>query len=399
MMPTILFVDAEPFVHKALRRTLRAMQDRWILRFTADPDVALALLAGEPVDVLITELVFPNHSGPDFLKAVRERYPRVVRIILSGYADRNIIVQSVDLAHQFLAKPCEDSQLTATIRKSFLVKGLLDHEPLKQVVGRIHALPSLPTHYLALMKALQSPDITFEQVGALVARDLGLVTRLLKMVNSSYFGLAQQVSSPAKAVGLLGLKLVQTIVLAAGTFDQFKTIQRKGFSIERMWEHATQTAAMAKIIAGALGMDRPGVDGAFMAGMLHDIGKLLVAAHLPAEFELVIRHMERQATDMATAEMHILGTTHAAIGAYLLGLWGLPDTIIEAAAFHHNPAALGEQGLGPVAITHIANAFAHAGSALDDIARPIMGLDDDFMAGLGLTPRLRQLQILCARSP
>ncbi|MBR9982568.1 MAG: hypothetical protein KFF50_16170 [Desulfatitalea sp.] len=143
-----------------------AMQDRWTLRFTADPHVALALPAGESVDVLITELVFPNHSGPDFLKpdflkTVRERYPRVVRIILSGYADRNIIVQSVDLAHQFLAKPCEDSQLTATIRKSFLVKSLLDHEPLKQLVGRIHALPSLPTHYLALMKALQSPDVTF----------------------------------------------------------------------------------------------------------------------------------------------------------------------------------------------------------------------------------------------
>ncbi|MCJ8502600.1 response regulator [Desulfatitalea alkaliphila] len=397
MPPVVLFVDAEKFVHKALRRSLRNLQPDWTLRFATDPPAALAVMAREPVDVLVSELVFPGYDGVDFLRTVRERHPAAVRILLSGYADRNILVQSVDLAHQFLAKPWEDATLAATIDRAFLVKRLLDHRPLKELIGRIGALPSLPARHLSLMAALRDPEVTFEAVGEQVAADLGLATRLLKLVNSSYFGLAQQVSSPAKAVSLLGLDLVQAIVLAAGTFDQFTALQRRGLAIAPMWAHAGRTAALARIIAQAAGLDRAGLEAAFMAGMLHDVGKLPLAAHLPAEFEAVTRYMQVHGCDMATAENQLLGTTHAAVGAYLFGLWGLPDIIIAAAAFHHQIALRSGQTFDGVLIVHVANAFAHAGPLLSDLARPVPGLDDAYLARIGMASRIAQWRTLCAR--
>ena len=283
--------------------------------------------------LLITEMVFTGgQSGPGFLFAVRDQHPDTVRIILSGYVDRDITLQTVDLAHQFLAKPCDDDDLKRTISKAFLMRDLLSHEPLKQLAARIDSLPSLPTLYAELVKALDSEDSSIQEIGDIISKDPGLTAKILKMVNSSFFGVLQRVSNPAKAVNLLGLDLVQTIVLASGTFEKFNKLKLKGVSIERMWDHAMATALLAKTIAQEARLDRSDVDTAFMSGLLHDIGKLLIAANMPDEYQSVTDHMSANGCSMASSENQIIGTTHAAIGAYLLGLWGLPDPIIEAVA-------------------------------------------------------------------
>ncbi len=399
MLQSILFVDSERFVHKALQRSFRDMRDLWRIHFVAHPTEGLALMARETVDIVITEMVFAGGSGHDFLETVRNRYPQTVRIILSGYVDRTIILQSVDLAHQFLSKPCDDADLKATIARAIFIKDLLANEALKQVVARTDSLPSLPAHYLELIEVLESEEASIKTVADLLAGDLGLVTKLLKLVNSSYFGFSQRIVNPVKAVSLLGLDLIQAFVLAAGIFDQYKRLKLHGISIEQMWTHAMTTAAIAKTIAQSSGMDRKAIDLAFMAGMLHDTGKLLLAAHLPASYKAVIRHMKRHRCDMISAEMPLLGTTHAAVGAYLLGLWGLPDTIIDAVAFHHSPALKADQGFGAVAVTHIADAFANGAAVLRRTQSLIDGLDYVFLEKIGMRDRIPAWRMLCAPEP
>jgi putative nucleotidyltransferase with HDIG domain len=397
MPQTILFVDSERFVHKALQRSFRDMRDQWRIRFAANPDEGLALMACETVDVVITEMVFAGGSGHAFLEAVRDRYPQTVRIILSGYVDRNIILNTVDLAHQFLSKPCDDTDLKTTIARAILIKDLLANEALKQVVARTDSLPSLPALYLELMETLNSNEASIQTVGELLAGDLGLVTKLLKLVNSSYFGFSQRIVNPVKAVGLLGLDLIQAFVLAAGIFDHFKRLKMNGIFIEQMWTHAMTTAAIAKIIAQASGMDRKAIDSAFMAGMLHDIGKLLMAVHLAESYKAVIRYMKRHQCDMVSAEMPLLGTTHAAVGAYLLGLWGLPDAIIDAVAYHHFPALKAEQGFGTVAIAHIADAFANQSGALRHTDHLVDGLDYIYLEQIKMRDHIPAWRILCVK--
>lgn len=393
--PKILFVDEEQFVRKALQRSFRDMRDAWEMRFAGTPDDGLAYMDRETIEVLITEVVFTEHDGLAFLDTVRSKYPHTVRIILSGYVDQDTLLKTVDLAHQFISKPCEDSDLKATIARAFVMKELLDQEPLKRVVVHIDALPSLPALYLELVETLQTDAASFQKVGEIISKDLGLSVKLLKMVNSSFFGLPQRVSSPAKAVSLLGLDLVRGIVLACGTFDKFKGLKFRGFSIEQMWDHATDTAAIAKVVAQQAGFDPKDIDLAFTAGLLHDIGKLLIAAYLPDSYKAVVHHLRANRCSMAAAEIHVLGTTHAPIGAYLLGLWGLPDPIIDAAAYHHRPGDSSGRPLSFAAVTHIANAFANAGPDLVNIGSGVEDLDYTFLQDAGLLDRIEQWQAAC----
>lgn len=397
MAKTILFVDEEEYARKALQRAFRDMHAEWTIRFAVDPGKGLETLAAEPVDVLVTEMVFDGQGGLDFLDAVRRNFPHTVRIVLSGYVDRDVLLKSADLAHQYISKPCDDNALKATIARAFMLKDLLDLAPLEQVLTRIGALPSLPARYMELMEVLQAEEVSIQRVADIVAQEPGLVAKLLQLVNSSFFGRPQRVSTAAKAVSLLGLDLVRAIVLASGTFDQFKRLRVKGIAIDAMWTHAAATAAMAKAIAQAGGLDAKTVDTAFTCGLLHDIGKLLIAAHLSVPFKEIVARMKKEGCSMASAEMAVLGTTHAAVGAYLLGLWGLPADLVDAAAAHHTPGTQGGRGLDGVVITHIANGFANAGKDLGDPRRPIDGLDYAFLEEAGLMASVQQWRVLCGR--
>jgi putative nucleotidyltransferase with HDIG domain len=357
-------------------------------------------MAQQEVDVLVTEMVFTSGpSGLDFLESVRNRHPQTVRIILSGYVDRDITLKTVDLAHQFLSKPCDDSDLKATIAKAFLMWNLLAQDSLKKVVARIDALPSLPSLYVELVEALKAENSSVQQVADIVSKDLELTAKLLKLVNSSFFGLPQRVAHPAKAVSFLGLDLVQSIVLASSAFEKFNHLALKGFSIAQLWDHAIQTAVLAKAIAQEADLARADVDTAFMAGLLHDIGKLLIASNLPEEFRAIIEQMRVCRSSMAAAEKQLLGTTHAAIGAYLLGLWGLPDAIIDAVAYHHQPGANSGDRLGITGIVHVADGFGNAVRDAHDLAGAIPDdLDWAYLDRIGCAAKITQWQRLCSQS-
>lgn len=396
MTGSIIFVDEERYIHKALKRSFRKMSDQWAIRFVSSPQEALQAMGESPADVVVTETIFTGEDGVAFLQAVRQKHPQMVRIILSGYSDRDVILKSVDVAHQYLAKPCDDDTLKATISRAFLMKELLAQGPLKKVVSQIDSLPSLPALYVELVEELKSEDASLEKVGDIIAKDISLTAKILKLVNSAFFGLPQEITSPAKAVSLLGMDIIQAIVLTTGTFEKFKHLKFKGFSIADMWQHAMMVASFAKVIAKQAGLDRKAGETAFMAGLLHDIGTLLIASHLPEEFTQILKMKEEQSISISDAEMAVVGTTHAAVGAYLLGLWGLPDAIIDAAAFHHSPSDRPYEGLSPLVIAHVADALVHSetnGNSNNGVAH---GLDYDFIATANLEGQIDDWKLHCA---
>ncbi|MCP4747702.1 MAG: response regulator [Desulfobacteraceae bacterium] len=394
MPKTILFVDEEEFIQKALARRFRKMRNEWDIKFASSPIEAARALANESVDVIITETVFSEHSGLDLLKAVQQKLPQIVRIILSGYSDRDVILKSVDLAHQYLAKPCDDNALQETIIRAFMMQELLNQKALKNAISQIDSLPSLPSLYMELVEELKSENASIQTAGDIIAKDLGLTTTVLKLVNSSFFGLPRHISNPAHAASLLGLDLIKAIVMTSGTFDKFKKLRFPGFSLEQLWAHAMATASFAKCIGNQCGLDKKQNDMAFMAGLLHDIGKLLIAAHLPGEFKQILKILKNNQTCASEAEFETIGTSHAAIGAYLLGLWGLPKPIVEAAAYHHDLNAAKESN-ELNAIVHVANAFANAGTRLCESQIQISGLDDQFLQKNGLLEQIAPWRSAC----
>jgi HD-like signal output (HDOD) protein len=392
----ILFVDKERFFLKAIKRSFRNSGNAWNLLLASSPAQALETAESVGVDVVITGLVFSGQSGLDLLNEFKNRHPQTMRIILSGHTDHDLILKSVDLAHQFLAKPCDDSDIIDAISRACMVKNLLDHEPLRMVATQIGALPSMPCLHIELVEELNSEDTSIEKIGDIISKDWGLTAKVLKLVNSSFFGPSQRITNPAKAVSLLGMDLVRSVVSKSNTFDQFNENGPKGFSVETLWEHATATAIMAKRISKYAGLDESAVEASFVGGLLHDIGKLVLAIHLPEKLSIIAQHMDNSTAPMFQAETAIFGTTHAAIGAYLLGLWGIPFQIVEAAAFHHTPGKSKANGLSPATIVHVANAFANAGFQLNDCNDIIDGIDYEFLENAQLLDQFEQWRKVCA---
>ena len=395
MKRNILFVDDEPKILQGLIRMLRGMRGEWAMTFSESGPEALEILAREPFDVVVSDMRMPEMDGAQLLAEVKRCYPNVVRMILSGHSDKEMIMKSVRPTHQYLSKPCEAETLKSTIRRTCDLRDLLAHDSLTGVVSRMESLPSLPSLYSEIMELLESPDASIQKVGQIIAKDLGMTAKLLQLVNSAFFGIPRHISSPAQAVSLLGLDTVKALVLTVGVFSRFEQTRLPYFRINELMDHSTKTGAMAKELAKAEGIDKCMVDDAFMAGLLHDIGKLVLAANISDKYGEVLNLVRDEKMAFCEAEYEILGTTHAHVGAYLIGLWGLSDPIVEAIAFHHSPGICFSQGVCPLTAVHIGNALEHEDSHTFTMDAPISGVDYEYLDKLGLTERLPGWKEIC----
>src|SRR5882757_4698210 len=207
------------------------------------------------------------------------------------------------------------------------------------------------------MEALASPDTSLEQIGDIIASDPAMTAKILQLVNSAFFGIARRISNPAEAVQFLGVGRVRSLVLSLHVFSCFDEFHPKSFSIERVWKHSMSTGLVAQKIARMQKVERPVIDETYVAGMLHDIGKVMLAASLPDAYEKAVQLAAGEKIPLIQAEREVFGVNHAQVGAYLLGLWGLPITIVEAVAFHHQPQESAVKTFSPLTAVHLASAF------------------------------------------
>lgn len=358
-MKRLLFVDDEPRILQALQRQLYPMRGEWKMTFVPGGQQALEAMAQERVDVIVTDMMMPGMDGAQLLEQVTRLYPQTVRVVLSGHADRESVLKLVGPAHQYLSKPCHAEDLRAALGRAFALRDLLGNDVLKQLAARLQSLPVLPALYTELTQELQKEEPALERIGDIVSRDVGLTTKLLQLVNSAFFGLPQPLSSAREAVVYLGLSTLRAIVLSVQVFSQFDPKRIQDFSIERLAQHSWITGIFARRIGEAERLPAHVIEQCFVAGMLHDVGRLVLAAGLPTEYSRVIEKVQSKAGCLSDTEREQFGATHAEVGAYLLGLWGLPDAIVEAVALHHNPAGATTLAMSPVAAVHVADVLAN----------------------------------------
>lgn len=382
----ILFIDKEPRVLAGLRRALHSEREVWDMVFTESPQLALEAFDQAPFDVIVTDV---RMSGGDdeLLRDIMSRYPSTVRIVLSSEAQRETMLRAVGPMHQYLAKPCDPDTLKATLARACALNDLLTNERLRRLVTRMERLPSLPSLYFDIMEELRAPDPSAKRVGEIIAKDLGMSAKVLQVVNSAFYALRQQISSPAHAVVLLGLDSIRILVLSLHVFQQFETLPVRCLSLRSLWRHSILVATAAKRIVDLETADPRAADRAFMAGLLHDVGKLVLAVNLPREYGTAMHRAEANRIALHEAESEVLGATHAEVGAYLLGIWGLPDTIVMATAHHHNVSDGARGAFGPLAAVHICDVLITEITPLARIgARPAM--DTRYVAELGLLDHL-----------
>ncbi|NTV52039.1 MAG: HDOD domain-containing protein [Candidatus Firestonebacteria bacterium] len=353
----ILFVDDEANVLQALQRMLRTLRDEWDIETADSGPAALARMAAASFDVIVSDMRMPGMDGAQLLAEVRQRYPQTIRIILSGQSDQESILRSVGPTHQYLSKPCSAEMLKSTVGRACAIRDILSQDTLRQLLSKIHNLPSLPSLYLEVMKELQSPDASIERVGRIIAKDPAMSAKILQLVNSAFFGFPTRITHPSRAVTILGLEKVKALVLSIHVFSEFQASQLPGFSLESLWDHSLKVANFAKLIAADVGAAPTMVDDCFSAGLLHDTGRLILAGNMTADYARMLAWAQQQKSSLELAEEEIFGATHAEVGAYLLGLWGLPHPIIEAVALHHTPRECFNLEFSPLAAVHVADAL------------------------------------------
>ncbi len=354
----ILFIDTDKSQLKNLENNLSSINKRWTIHFASTADEAMAHLRTCPFDVIASDFCVEGFQGSELLDEIKKRQPGSIRFIISETINSENCLQYIGYAHQFVTKPYEPSELISLIKKSLRLKNIFLNERAAKGVASIEDLPSLPDLYITLEKELRKEDVIISDIGKLIGQDVGMTAGLLKLVNSPFFGLYSKVTKPEQAATLLGLDNLKGLVLGIHLFNSTKEVNID-FSIKDLGLHCQYTALMGRAIIKAEGGSNELAEHTFLAGFMHDIGKLVLATSYTEEYATILSIVRGENMPIQEAERDILGFTHAEVGAYLLAIWGFDEDIIEAIYCHHEPQRLGSTDLSPAVAIHVANSFDH----------------------------------------
>lgn len=332
MTMRVLFVDDEPAVLSSLRRLLRQSRRDWDVHFAAGGHEALDMMASHELDAVVSDAQMPGMDGATLLERTKELHPTVARIMLSGEVKTETALRVAAAAHQFLAKPCPAEQLCAVIeRVSSLRRILMDPTALAAVAG-IGALPSPPGNLVRLNQMLRDEDATMDDIAGAIAEDVAITTKMLQVVNSSFFGVRTHITTISRATGMLGQRTIQALAAASGIMRAYEGASSS--FVAALEHHSTTVARIAAEHAP------PELrEALFASALLHDVGWLVLADGAPARFrDFLKRYPDSPGGD--GLEREFFGATHDEIGAALLALWGLPEETIEAAAWNVGPATI-----------------------------------------------------------
>jgi HD-like signal output (HDOD) protein len=334
-MKRILFVDDDLRLLEALRVGLLPRADDWSMTFVESGARALEELEKSPQDVIVADVRMPGMDGAQLLRTVRERWPDIVRIVLSGAADIGDVLRLLPVAHQYLSKPCQAKRLEEVIERSLDLKAILSKSVLRALLGGTDRLPAQPRVFSRLQVAMANEKISTREVSRIIRADAMVTAKVLQIVNSAFFRPAKRVTSIEQAVTYLGFPAVRNLAMCAEVFAHRPSNGSVvPLSLERLQQHANRVAAVVHALTAETTWWN---EDAVLSALLHDIGYWLLVQERPRDLEKALEVAVAERIPMYEAETRVLGASHAEIGAYLLGLWGLPYPIVEAVARHHTP--------------------------------------------------------------
>ncbi len=286
-----------------------------------------------------------------------------------------------------LNKPFDVDKLKTTIISAFELGVVLNSDNLNKFVAGMHSIPSIPSIYAEISEKMQSSDSKLSDIASIIESDAGMTVKILQLVNSPFFGLPNRISSIQHAVQLLGLETLKILVLSNKAFAQFKLNSDSEISLHIFMTHSAKVASFARLIAKHETQATPLMNDAYLAGMLHDIGKLVFATNLPKPYDKLLEIADRDPEPLWQMEKDKFGACHAEVGAYLLKSWNLPSPVIESVAFHHKPRAVLSDQFHPLTSVYSANCIDKAEA-----------VDEEYLNSLGLSGNYSNWQQLCSET-
>lgn len=329
----VLFVDPEPRVLEAMSRVLFELESDWELGFARTTEAALLALAEKPFDVIVSDLRGPSLDGVALLARAAELYPRIVRIVLSGYDDDDAALQLLHVAHQFLAKPCAIETLRRVVARAHDLAQLLPDRKLQTLAAQIGSLPCAPELHRQMLELVERPGAS-PALAQLIAQDPGLTSKLMQLACSGFFNSSAGVADIPAAVMRLGAPRLRHVARSLGEPPPARPSSMPTVSAVRATQQ--RSLAIAKLAASLTRLPEDAA-AAYLAGLLCDVGQLVFVRCAPERLYVTQAEAAQSGVPSHAAELATWGATHAEVGAFLLGLWGLPFQVVEAVANHHAP--------------------------------------------------------------
>ena len=233
---------------------------------------------------------------------------------------------------------------------------MVDLDEMVSILDDLEDLPTLPTIYVEISKLIRDPKVSVAEVARTIEMDQAITSKILRLVNSSFFGFSRQVTSIRQAVVLLGFSTVQNTVLSVSVFESFSSNNIKGFNLKEFWKHSIGCGVLCTTLDKK--MNAGYQDETFVAGLLHDIGKIILDRHFEGEFEEAISYSKTNGVSLYEGERAVIGSSHDEVGEYLAEKWKLPYTLVEAIALHHQPGNI-RSNPKLVSLVHLSDCLAH----------------------------------------
>ncbi len=347
-------MDADRALRARFRTLLtqRPPGERVEVRAYADAEKALAHVRRRGVDVVVVGAPEGARDGASLLRAVQREAPQVVRVVLSD-EDPCSVFRRVPYAHQFFARDAGELDLRSRLIDCFELRAIISRVAVRSLVASHNRLPATPALYTQLIDLLSDPRSSMVKVAEVIERDAGMSGRLMQVVSSAFFGLPSQMTSMGACVAYLGLDTIRSLVLSAEISRAFP-VRIRGFSAESLQAQALAVSRLTRRMAGS--MAEP--SQAFVAGLLHNIGRLVLASRAPEGFAEAIELSQSSSLTLAEAETQVFGVTNAEVGAYLLGIWGQPSSVVRAIAAQDYPAAVDADAPGLATVLHLGKRLA-----------------------------------------
>lgn len=333
MCKKILLVDDEVQVLKAL---MRAFLDTEYEVYSAEGGKeALEMLEKEDFDLVISDMRMPNMDGYQFLWEVKGRYPKILRVILSGYADEEIVFKALqrNIAKLYIFKPWENEKLIKLVDQIFDTEELLKSSNLLALITNVEELPTIKVNYQRILSCIDG-NIEIADISRLIEQDQSIATKLLHIANSAYYGI--KTGSVKQAVTYLGLSNVRNLVLSTSILDAFNQNSMPDGTAKNLWTHAFVTNKILCFLYEQF-LNKKLPETSMSAGLLHNIGTVLLLNIFKTRYLQCVKTAEKEQINIVEAEKAAFGIDHQETGGYLLKWWELPFPIVEAALYHHDP--------------------------------------------------------------
>lgn len=392
---SILFVNDEADDGLSPQNIQKIIPADWTSHTANTGQDALSSIPESNYDVIIAKSTLPDVNGANLLEQANELSPKSIRFLLvDREIDRAMIRKSWSYIHQYISWPCPPEALVSVLQDSLKLRSILQDDNLRSRMTAIGALPSPPELHTKIMAELDDDNSSAKKIAELISQDVSISARILATANSAFFGLKRRVDDVGQAINALGIDLVESLVFAAGVYEGFDASAVNGYSINSIHDRGVAVGAKARLLAHVFGMNNILSNDAMLAGTLHNVGKLVMLSYFRDEFQQAIDLSKKDSIPLYEAQQKIVGATDCAIGAYLLSLWGLHDSIIQAVAWHYTPSIATAPAMTPLTAVHLAYALDH-----DERKRVIKNqgtaIDLSYLSTLGLDKQLDGIRGVC----